>query len=214
MIKSGKDVQMPILTTLFNLILVNQVFPEGWRVNSITPIHKKGNALNPENYRGIAVSSHLSKLLCSILNNRLMDFTEKHKTIPFNQIGFKRNCRTSDHIFTLKTIIDKYINQLPRQYLFSCFVDFFKSAFDTVWRQGLFYKLTACGIGGNFLGLLQNMYTNVSYSIKTEHGCTEKFSSNVGVKQGCVLSPILFNLFTFLIYLMLLAARCNWTHAI
>ena len=41
------------------------------------------------------------------------------------------------------------------------------------------------------------MYSEVSYAVKTTHGITEKFSSNVGVKQGCVLSPSLFNLFLY-----------------
>ena len=119
----------------------------------LTPVHKKGSSNCPDNYRGIAVSNHLCKLLCSILNNRLSEFTEENKCIPKNQIGFKPGSRTSDHILTLKTIIDKYINKLPRKYLFTCFVDF-KSAFDTVWRLALFYKLLKCGIGGNYLSLI------------------------------------------------------------
>ena len=64
--------------------------------------------------------------------------------IPSNQLGYQKGCRTSDHILTLKNIIDKYI--LKGKQLFSCFVDF-KSAFDTVWRDGMLFKLTKFGVG-------------------------------------------------------------------
>ena len=91
-------------------------------------------------------------------------------------------------------MIDKSINQHSGKKLYVCFVDF-KSAFDTVWRQALLYKLLTRDVGGSVLGLLTSMYQKVKYCIKTKHGLTESFLSNIGVKQGCVLSPILFNLF-------------------
>ena len=51
------------------------------------------------------------------------------------------------------------------------------------------------GIGGNFLNIIESMYKDVYYRIRVDGGLTEEFPSSVGVKQGCVLSPILFNLF-------------------
>ena len=64
-----------------------------------------------------------------------------------------------------------------------------------MWRDALFYKLLHKGIGGNFIDIIQAMYRNVYYCVKLPHGITPSFESTVGVKQGCVLSPILFNLF-------------------
>ena len=60
-IKRGKDELLPILTMLFNKILTNGTFPDSWRVNLLTPVHKKGSrhCHGPENYRGIAVSNNL-----------------------------------------------------------------------------------------------------------------------------------------------------------
>ncbi|MCG8429717.1 MAG: reverse transcriptase family protein [Candidatus Omnitrophica bacterium] len=194
MIKASNPEVVPLLVKLFNSIFSSGYYPSAWRLNLITPLHKRGSKDNPENYRGIAVSSHLSKLFCGILHRRLSDFVQRNKVVPNNQIGFKANSRTSDHIFVLKSIIDKYLNKLPRKYLFCCFIDF-KSAFDTVWRKGLLYKLLRADIGGNFFVLLKNMYSDTKYSIRTKHGLSDDFTSNVGIKQGCVLSPLLFNIY-------------------
>jgi hypothetical protein len=122
-----------------------------------------------------------------------MQFADKHNLLPKAQIGFRKNCRTADHILSLKTLIEKYATG-PNKYLFGCFVDF-KTAFDTISRTALIFKLLKAGIGGNFLGVIQNMYSDVSYSVKLKESCSPSFQSNIGVKQGCVLSPLLFNIF-------------------
>lgn len=82
-----------------------------------------------------------------------------------NQIGYKKKSRTSDHILTLKALIDKFINKAPRQYLFACFVDF-KSAFNTVSRKALVYKMVPVGIGGCFINTVVDMYSQVFYCVK------------------------------------------------
>lgn len=94
----------------------------------------------------------------------------------------------------MKNIIDKYINKAAKSKLYVCFVDF-KSAFDTVWRKALLYKLMKNGICGNFINIIDSMYSNVLYRIKVDGFLSPPIKSNVGVKQGCVLSPLLFNLF-------------------
>jgi hypothetical protein len=193
MLKSGKDIILPLLHQLFNKILTNGEFPESWRLNLLTPIHKKGDIHNPANYRGISVGSHLGKLFSAILNSRLWKFVEDHNLLPRAQIGFRKKFRTTDHVLALKTLIEKYASG-AKKYLFGCFIDF-KTAFDTISRRALIYKLLKAGVGGNFLNFIQDMYSNVSYSIKLNGVYSPSFNSNVGVKQGCVLSPLLFNLY-------------------
>ncbi len=95
----------------FNLVLSVGHFPEAWNRGLITPIFKSGDKSDPNNYRGICVSSNLGKLFCSIINTRLVHFLTDHNVLSKSQIGFLPNYRTTDHIFTLNTLIDKYINQ-------------------------------------------------------------------------------------------------------
>jgi retron-type reverse transcriptase len=194
MIKDGISAFAPSLATLFNLILKNGSFPSLWRLSSLTVIHKKGDKSIPKNYRGIAVSSNLCKLFCLVLYNRLNVFTDNNNVIPPNQIGFRKGARTSDHILVLKSLIDKYINRAGKSYLYVCFIDF-SAAFDTVWRNALLYKLIHIGIGGNFLRVIRDMYSSVSFAIKYDNKLTDSFETTVGVKQGCVLSPIFFNIY-------------------
>ena len=183
-----------VIYKLFNNILTSGNFPSPWQYSILVPIHKKGNIHEAENYRGIAISSCLSKLFTNVLHNRLSQFAADNDLIPSNQIGFRKGFRTSDHILTLKTLIDKYIHTLPRKYLYVCFVDF-KAAFDTIWRGALLYKLHQHGVGGNLMKVIQSMYSQVYYQVKCNNGLSSPFLSLVGVKQGCVLSPLMFNMF-------------------
>ena len=115
-----------------------------WAKGIIVPIFKNGIQDDPANYRGLTIGSNICKLFTKILNIRLDKFCIKRQLIRNEQIGFSKGKRTSDHIFVLKTLIDKYCQQGSKR-LFSCFVDF-RRAFDTVRHQELFsinYALVA-----------------------------------------------------------------------
>ena len=156
------------------------------------PIHKSGNTDDPNNYRGICISSCLGKCFTLIMNTRLNDFLESNKITNKSQIGFRKNCRTADHLLVLKTLIDVYM--LKRKPIFACFIDF-RKAYDSVWREGLFFKLIINGCSKNFIRIMLSMYSSVNTSVKLREGITPFFKSYVGVKQGCNLSSTLFNLF-------------------
>lgn len=177
---------------LLEFILQKGIYPDTWRENIIKPIYKGGGTHDPANYRGIAISSCFSKLFSRVLFNRLDDYIENNNLICPEQIGFRKNCRTSDHILTLKTLIDKAFKS--KQYLFSCFVDLSK-AFDTVNRSALFHKLKQYNVTGPFLNIIKDMYNSLLCSVKIGNNLSESFSTKTGVKQGCILSPTLFSLY-------------------
>ena len=177
---------------LFNLIYESGIYPAKWTESIIKPIFKAGDEGDPSNYRGIAISSCLSKLFSRILYNRMDKFVCENNILSECQIGFRKSYRTTDHIFTLKSIIDKYLRS--KQHVYACFVDL-RKAFDTVWRNAMFAKMLKYGINGKLHKVIKSMYSTVEYSVKLSTGLTKSLSSNVGVKQGCILSPLLFNLF-------------------
>ena len=108
------------------------------------------------------------------------------------QIGFVKKSRPADHLFVLKAIIDNYTNQGKK--IFTCFVDFSK-AFDSVWRNGLFYKLIKYGADNSWVKLIKNMYEKTKQCIKINNTKSREFKTYKGVRQGCILSPKLFNIF-------------------
>lgn len=192
MLKLSCSLNVDIYVHIFNLIFKSEYYPSIWRNNYIKPIFKGGCFNSPTNYRGIAISSCFSKFFAKILHNRLDSYLEDNNIIHKTQIGFRKGCRTSDHILTLKTIIDKAFRSSKQ--LYGCFVDL-KKAFDTVNREALLVKFSWYGITGNFFNILKNMYKEVNFSVKLDEGETQLFSSNVGVKQGGILSPTLFSIY-------------------
>ena len=106
----------------------------------------------------------------------------------------KKQSRTSDHLMVLRFIVDHFVKGGSKK-VYACFFDL-RKAFDTVNRPLLFYNLLVENqIGGKFLAILQNIYTDNMIFVKAGGGVTNPFKTTTGVKQGCVLSPLIFNLF-------------------
>ena len=132
---------------------------------------------------------------------RLSSLTPIHKksdkSIPKNYRGIAVSsilCKLFClYVLVFKSLTDKYINPAGKSYLYVCFIDF-STAFDTVWHNALLYKLTQIGIGGNFWNIIHDMYRSVSFAVKCDK-FTDSFEATVRIKQGCVLSPIFFNIF-------------------
>ena len=103
------------------------------------------------------------------------------------------NNRTADHVFTLRTLIDKYVHNHNGK-IYACFVDF-RKAFDSVWHNGLLNKLLQINLGGSCYNLIKSLYSKSSRSIKIDHYQTRPFQYTRGVRQSCILSPLLFNLY-------------------
>ena len=79
-------------------------------------------------------------------------------------------------------------------FLYAAFIDF-RKAFDSVWRKGLLFKLQNIGVTGNFYNIIKTMYEDVTYKVKLPSNLSQSFTTSCGVKQGCNLSPTLFNIF-------------------
>ena len=193
LLSAGQSELMPLLKLLFNKIFVFVAHPKIWSENYLKPIFKKGDIWDPDNFRGIAVGSSLGKIFYLILLDRLEMRTQQSNLISPNQIGFMKEHRTADHIFVLKTIIDRIV-RIERKKLFVAFIDF-RKAYDRVNRSLLLLKLQKLGITALFYRNLKTIYKSIVYLIKVKGGHLEPISSICGLKQGGVLSPLLFNLF-------------------
>jgi len=193
LLKHSTHAMLDSLTKTFNLVLTSGVYPDSWAKGFITPIHKKEDPLLPDNYRGITITSCIGKLFNSILNCRLIDFLNKRNILRPEQIGFRAKCRTSDHIFVIKALCDKY-KKRDKKEVYMCFIDLQK-AFDSISHPCLLFKLLEMNMNGHVYEIIKSMYSKIVLQVNVGTGLTEEFTSNVGVRQGDNLSPTLFNLF-------------------
>ena len=192
-IKATRSTLINVYCILFNSVLNTGHVPPSWLEGVIIPIYKnKGPRDDVTNYRPITILSCLGKLFTAVLNNRLSFFLDEHNVLNENQAGFRKSYSCSDHIFTLHALIE--IMKKQKKKLFCAFIDF-SQAFDTVWRAGLWHKLLESGINGNFLGVIKNMYKNIKSCISAKGQFSNFIESNIGVRQGENLSPILFSMF-------------------
>ena len=194
-IKYSPSEYKQLLVKLFNIILKTGIMPSSWGMSFISPIYKnKGPKNDPNNYRGISIISCLGKLFTSTINERLSEFVETNKIIGEEQAGFRAGYSTQDHIFTLQSIIDIYLNKYSRKNLYCAFIDYQK-AFDLVDRTSLWSKLIDYNINGKLMKLIYNMYQDTKACIKLNNKLSNSFICNIGVRQGDNLSPLLFALF-------------------
>ena len=178
--------------------VMNSLLREGigaisWLVSLLVPIHKKGPTDDPDNYRGIALISCLAKFFYAILNNRLLAFCLENEILSPSQLGFLAGNRTSDAHIVLYNLINDYCHRRNLK-IFGCFVDFSK-AFDSIPRDRMFQKLLDIGITGKFYDILKFMYEGDQVCIKLNNFITPAIKTIMGVRQGCVLSPLLFNIY-------------------
>lgn len=203
MLKNLCSQGLSVLEKLFNMCLDSGTYP--WNNSLISPLHKKGDKENPDNYRAIAVSSNIGKLFSTILLNRLIDYRNDTCPDPPNQLGFTKGAQTYDHILTLNTITSKY-RKLKKK-VYTVFVDF-KKAFDSVCREALFYKLSELGITGKFYNVLRYMYSNSTAQIKLSNHLSKTIPIQKGTEQGHPLSPDLFKIFLSDLSCLLEQANC------
>ena len=195
-----------IIRAIFNAIYSKSYFLKLWKVGYIIPIFKSDDSFDPSNYHGIIVSSCLGKLFTLVINERFIKFLDVRNIFSHYQKGFRRGDRTADHVFILNTILNSYFSKVIK--IYACFVGFSK-AYDSVWRNGLLYKLILNGLSLKFILLIKSMYTELQAAVKLPNGVTPYFSSLVGVRQGCNLSPMLFNLFVNDIFDLFDNAKCD-----
>ena len=115
MIKYSPIIILDIIFRFINLCLLQSLIPKSWCLDLLNPIHKDGNKSDPNNYRGICISSVLLKILCSLMNKRIQTQCSKLKLVNKNQTGFKKNHRTSDNLLALKGVVKKICNDREKE---------------------------------------------------------------------------------------------------
>ena len=186
----GGERMTQALWAIINQAWLSETAPSDWSRGIISPIYKDGDSRDPLNYRGITLLSVVGKLYTSIINERLMSWCEEEGALSEEQGGFKRFRGCSEQIFILSEIIKLRRNRST----FTMFIDV-KKAFDRVFRDGLWLRLWTIGVRGKMWRVIKQLYSDVESRVKTGNGLTEWFKLHCGLRQGCPLSPTLYNVF-------------------
>eukprot|EP00732_Lithocolla_globosa_P001538 Lithocolla_globosa_v1_NODE_782_length_3286_cov_3.792634.p1 type:complete len:976 gc:universal NODE_782_length_3286_cov_3.792634:2974-47(-) len=188
------DASIRFLHSLFNFCFKNGVVPSMWLRGIIHPIPKdsKLDQTEPLNHRGISLLSCVMKLYCKILNIRLTTWAEKIGSLAEEQNGFRAMRSCIDHCFSLISIIKNRLSLGLSTHC--CFVDFQK-AFDSVNHDCLWFKLLSLNLHGRMFQSIQALYTDSTSAVRLNGMLTDWFPIEKGVKQGCLLSPLLFALY-------------------
>ena len=158
------------------LAWIKKVFQDGEIDSSINNsrvslIYKKGNPLDPENFRPISISSALSKLVTKIIVKRIIWHLERFNLMSPFQFGFRANKSTQDALFCLSTCMEQA--KIMHQDIHMAFIDI-KSAYDRVDRTCLFKRCAEIGLDTFSIGLLRSFYSEDSVYFEIEGSKSEK----------------------------------------
>ncbi|KAK3553157.1 hypothetical protein QTP86_031731 [Hemibagrus guttatus] len=180
------EAAVEFLASLFNRVLESERMPEEWRRSVLVPIFKnKGDVQSCSKYRGIKLMSHTMKLWERVVEARLRKVVE----ICEQQYGFMPRKSTTDAIFALRILMEKYRD--GQKELHCVFVDLEK-AYDRVPREELWYCMRKSGVVEKYVRVMQDMYERSRTVVRCAVGQTEEFNVEVGLHQGSALSPFLF----------------------
>ncbi|KAK3511648.1 hypothetical protein QTP70_014584 [Hemibagrus guttatus] len=180
------EAAVEFLANLFNRVLESERMPEEWRRSVLVPIFKnKGDVQSCSNYRGIKLMSHTMKLWERVVEARLRKVVE----ICEQQYGFMPRKSTTDAIFALRILMEKYRD--GQRELHCVFVDLEK-AYDRVPREELWYCMRKSGVAEKYVRVVQDMYERSRTVVRCAVGQTEEFNVEVGLHQGSALSSFLF----------------------
>ena len=175
------------MNTLCNLAFNDNDVPEDWKDGAIVCIPKKGDLSNCDNWRGVTLLSIPGKVYCQVILNRIREAVDKE--LREEQAGFRPKRSCAEQIFTLRRIIEKCSEfHVP---LSISFIDFTK-AFDSIHRPSLWNIMRSYGIPTKLITAIDNIYRNSKCCVRTEDGLSEWFNVLTGVRQGCILSPLLY----------------------
>ena len=192
---SSKILQLSAMTIAKSLgYIINKTFeigyfPSAFKIAKVTPIHKKGNADNIENYRPISLLNNMSKIFERIMYNRVITFFNKFNILYEKQFGFRTGHSTIDALFSSMNMLK--MENGNKNKILGIFLDLSK-AFDTVHHNILLYKLYNYGIRGTAYDLFKSYLSKRQQYTIIGDSSSKIRSLPVGVPQGSMLGPLLF----------------------
>ena len=188
-----KHLPSEVLNTLLNIlndIWITGNFPSSWRQSYVVPIPKPGkDASDPTNYRPIALTSCVCKVMERMVNSRLVWYLERNKIITPTQSGFRKGRSTTDQLVRLESFVREAFIQ--KQHATAIFFDLEK-AYDTTWKFGILKDLHNAGLRGRLPLFIAGFLCDRKFQVRVAGSYSKLCEQETGVPQGSILSVTLF----------------------
>ena len=182
LVQAGGEAMIDILTAICNKIWKTGEWPTTWTQSLVITLTEKGNLQLCQNYRTISLISHPSKVMLKIILNRLQ--LQAEEIIAEEQAGFRAGRSTTEQIFNLRILCEKYLQH--QQNLYHVFRDF-KKAFDRVWHEALWATMRKY-INASINRAIENLYDKALSAVLFNGSTGEWFKTTVGVRKKGVYS--------------------------
>ena len=192
LLKIAAEIVSPSLTYIFNLSLETGIFPQDWKIAKVSPIFKKGDKTDIDNYRPISVISIIAKIFEKIIHNQFNNYLSKNKLLNKYQSGFRSLHSTMTAL--LETTNNWSVNIDKGLLNGVIFIDL-KKAFDTIDHNIILKKLACYGADHSVLKWFTSYLTNRGQKCYVNGHLSNIQSISYGVPQGSIIGPLLFLLY-------------------
>ena len=176
--------------------------PQRWRDAAIKILHKKKDKTVCGNYCGISLVAHAGKVLLKIVPTRLGAYCKARDLLSEEQCGFRPHRLTTDMMLADQRLQEP--GRKARVPLFQCFIDLQKP-YDSVDRTFIWQVLARFGVPPQMREVIRQFHDGMRAGVRIDDGrCSEWFEVAQGLRQGCILSPLQFNVFIAAILLVAL----------
>lgn len=181
------------LTNVLNKCIKSSYWPINFKTAKVMPILKSGKApSDPRSYRPISLLNSIGKILEKIVYKRLIKFVEEKNLLPNQQFGFRRGHSTIHQATRIKQFIRN--NQFQGKSTGVVLLDIEK-AFDSIWHDGLIYKLIKMKIPTYLMRLINAFIRNRHFAVHINNSASNNINIPAGLAQGTCISPLLYSLY-------------------
>lgn len=168
-------------------------WPLSFKTAKIIPILKPGKpASDAHSYRPISLLNAMGKILEKVIYNRLMDFIEDNHLLPESQFGIRRGHSTTHQAMRIKKFIE---SNKRRKWSTGVVLLDIEKAFDSIWHDGLIYKLVKLKLPTFLIRMINAFIRNRKFVVHVNNATSADITMTAGLAQGTCISPILYSLF-------------------